>query len=200
MQTTSHSAVLQALSLRATYVNGKKNTNAPLHAWTIDESGTLDTLVLDTSIESEIVEKEIWELSSIAIPEEALRIHGFAPPKKAEGIVRLIYENVNGIKNQLSNNNKVEQMQAIHDDLEVNLASYCKHKLNMKHKRNVNGFNQFLKEASLQFSPSRCTMFMRTWDEYNREVPASFYLVISLSNSTIIKVGKTQWALDGGWL
>jgi hypothetical protein len=74
----------------------------------IDESGTLDTLVLNTSIESEIVEKEIRVLTSIAIPEEALRIHGFAPPKKAEGIVRLIYKNVNGIKNQLSDNFKVE--------------------------------------------------------------------------------------------
>ncbi len=146
MQTTSHSAVLQALiSLCATYVNGKKNTDAPLHAWTIDESGTLDTSALDTSIESEIVEKEIRESSSIAIPVEALRIHSFAPPKKAEGIVRLIYENVNGIKNQLSNNNKVNKMQAIHDDLEVNLAAYCKHKLNMKHKRSVNGFNQLFK-------------------------------------------------------
>jgi hypothetical protein len=81
MQMTSHSAVLQALSLRATYVNRKKKTHAPLHAWTIDESGTVDTSALDTSIESEIAENEIRESSSIAIPEEALRIHGFAPPK-----------------------------------------------------------------------------------------------------------------------
>ncbi len=99
MQRTSHSAVLQALSLCATYVNEKKNIDAPLHTWTMDELGTLDTLALDTSIESEIVEKAIRELSFIAIPEEALRIHGVAPPKKAEGIVRLIYENINGIKN-----------------------------------------------------------------------------------------------------
>jgi hypothetical protein len=36
-------------------------------------------------------------------------------------------------------------MQAIHDDLEVNLATYCKHKINTKHKRNVNSFNQLFK-------------------------------------------------------
>jgi hypothetical protein len=43
-------------------------------------------------------------------------------------------------------------MQAIHDDLEVNLAAYCKHKLNIKHKRDVNGFNQLFKggESAIQ--------------------------------------------------
>ncbi len=59
MQTTSYCAVLKALSRHAAYINGKKNTKSSLHAWTIDESGTLDTSVLDTSIESEIVETEI---------------------------------------------------------------------------------------------------------------------------------------------
>jgi hypothetical protein len=121
--------------------------------------------------------------------------------QKAEGIVRLIYENINSIKNQLSNNNKVEQMQAIHNNLEVNLAAYCKHKLNMKHKRNVKGFNQLFKgDKSTIQSITVHNVYMRTWDKYNREVPASFYLVTSLSNSTIMKVGKTQWALGGGWL
>ncbi len=50
----------------------------------------LDTLALNTCTESEIVETEIRELTSTDVPEEALRIHGFAPPKKAEEIARLI--------------------------------------------------------------------------------------------------------------
>jgi hypothetical protein len=35
---------------------------------------------------------------------------------------------------QLSRNEKVERAREIHDNLEVNIAAYCGHKLNMKHK------------------------------------------------------------------
>jgi hypothetical protein len=43
-------------------------------------------------------------------------------------------------------------MMELHDELEVDMAAYCKHKLNMKHKKNVNGFNQLFKggEAAIQ--------------------------------------------------
>ena len=139
---TSHEAVLDALSHRA--VIRRKTTEEPTNLWSIDEMGMLDTSGFGSCNENDSIEKN-RELNTIIIPDNILQVHGYAPPKKAEGIVRLIYENVNGIKNQLSNNNKVEQMQAIHDDLEVNLAAYCEHKPNMKHKRSVNGFNQLFK-------------------------------------------------------
>jgi hypothetical protein len=50
-------------------------------------------------------------------------------------MVRLIYENVNGLQNRLSGNEKVERAREIHDELEVNIAAYCEHQLNMKHKK-----------------------------------------------------------------
>jgi hypothetical protein len=74
-----------------------------------------------------------------------LQVHGYAPPKKAEGTVRLIYENVNGFCNRLCVNEKVERAKEIHDELEVDIAAYCEHKLNMKHRTNVNGFNRLFK-------------------------------------------------------
>jgi hypothetical protein len=36
-------------------------------------------------------------------------------------------------------------MRAIHNNLEVSLAAYCEHKLNIKHKWNVDSFNQLFK-------------------------------------------------------
>jgi hypothetical protein len=59
--------------------------------------------------------------------------------------VRLVYENVNSLSNKLKDNEKVEKAKEIHDKLEVDIAAYNKHRLNMQHRRNVNGFNQLFK-------------------------------------------------------
>jgi hypothetical protein len=150
MQTTSRTSVLQALShcARNLYV---KNTTKEQH-WSIDETGTLDTSRLDICKENDILQQEISKLNAIPVLEEVLQIHGFVPLKKAERNVRLIYENVNGLNTHLSNNEKVERMKEIHDELKIGITAYCKHKINFKHKRNVNRFNQLFKvdEAPIQ--------------------------------------------------
>ena len=91
-------------------------------------------------------------MNNITLPEEILQVHGYAPPKKADGTVCLIYENVNGFKNQISGNEKVDRAKEIHSKLEVDIVAYCEHKLNMKHKKNYNSFNQLFKggEAAVQ--------------------------------------------------
>ncbi len=43
----------------------------------------------------------------LGISDEVLQVHGVAPLSKGEGVVRLIYENMNGLSNKLSNNKKV---------------------------------------------------------------------------------------------
>jgi hypothetical protein len=88
----------------------------------------------------------------LGISEEVLQVHGVTPPSKGKGVVRLIYENVNGISNKLSNNDKVDKAKEFHDNLEVDIIAYNKHRLNMHDRRNVNGFNQLFKggEAALQ--------------------------------------------------
>ncbi len=98
------------------------------------------------------MQHEISKLNAIPVLEEVLQIHSFAPPKKAEGNVCLIYENINGLNTRLSNNGMMEGMKEIHDELEIDIAAYCKHKINFKHKMNVNGFNQLFKggEALIQ--------------------------------------------------
>jgi hypothetical protein len=72
-------------------------------------------------------------------------VHGHAPPKKAEGTIRLMYENINGLCNRMIKNKKLDRTKAIHNDLEVDIVAYCKHQLNMRHHLNCNGFNQLFK-------------------------------------------------------
>ena len=79
-----------------------------------------------------------------------LQIHGARPMRKAEGIIRLIYENANGINNRLSDNEKVEKAKRLHNDLEVDIAAYNEHRLNMRHKDNVNGFNQLFRGGEVE--------------------------------------------------
>jgi hypothetical protein len=45
----------------------------------------------------------------------------------------------------MCNNSKLERLREIHDELEVDIAAYSKHQLNMKNKKNCNGFNQLFK-------------------------------------------------------
>ncbi len=64
---------------------------------------------------------------------------------KAEGVICLIYKNVNGINNRLSNNDKVEIAKEIIDNLEMDIVAYNEHRLNMQDRHNVNGFSQLFK-------------------------------------------------------
>ena len=68
-----------------------------------------------------------------------------APGSKRDGVIRLIYENVNGINNRLCNNDKVEKAKKIIDDLEADIVAYNEHRLNMQDRHNVNGFSQLFK-------------------------------------------------------
>jgi hypothetical protein len=49
--------------------------------------------------EREIEQLESREVNKLTVPEEVLQVQGFAPPRKAKGMVRLIYENINGFLN-----------------------------------------------------------------------------------------------------
>jgi hypothetical protein len=49
---------------------------------------------------------------------------------------------MNGISNKLSDNEKLKKAKEIHDKLEVDIAAYNEHRLNLHHRLNINGFNQ----------------------------------------------------------
>ena len=115
-----------------------------------------------------VKQEEISEVNAIAVLEEVLQVHGYAPSKKAEGSVCLVYENVNRYINWLCNNNKVEQSKEIHDVLKVDVAVYCKHKMNMKHRQIVHGFNQLFKGSGAAIHILLRIMYKRTLVGHNK--------------------------------
>jgi hypothetical protein len=96
--------------------------------------------------------QERGRVQELGISDKVPKVHRVAPASKGEGIIQLIYENVNGINNRLSNNEKAEKAQEIHDKLEINISAYCEHRLNMQDRHNIDGFNQLFKggEAAVQ--------------------------------------------------
>ncbi len=101
MNGTRHETVLQVLTQRAQRfdhrLSGPGHEDLG-HTWAIDETGMLETLGLGMC-EHEIEQLESREVNKLTVPEEVLQVHRFAPPRKAEGTVRLIYKNVNGFLN-----------------------------------------------------------------------------------------------------
>jgi hypothetical protein len=96
--------------------------------------------------------QEKVRVEELGISEEVLKVHGVAPATKGEGIIHLIYEIANGFSNRLSDNEKIDKAKEIHNKLNVDIAAYCDHWLNMRNKHSINGFNQLFKggEAGIQ--------------------------------------------------
>jgi hypothetical protein len=126
-----------------------------LAAWADDETGTVDASLLlnsDSEINKQMGLTEHQEQNRVmvlGISDKVLQVHGVALSSKGKGVVRLIYENVNGLSNKLSDNEKVDKAKEIHDKLEVDIVTYNEHRLNMRDRRNVNGFNQLFKEGKV---------------------------------------------------
>jgi hypothetical protein len=91
-----------------------------------------------------------------------------APSQKAEGIVRLVYENVNGLRAQHGGNQKLSKLKVVLDDLEADIFAFNEHKNNLKHKLNErHGLNHLFLVARRWFKESGgvTDMIMRinTW-------------------------------------
>jgi hypothetical protein len=153
MEITSHESVLAALENRANRFTrwGKlRGVDDNLVTWALDEKGTIDTSLFCKNHENNkwlalVKQQEGNRVMGLGVPEEVLQIHGVAPASKPKGVIWLIYENVNRISNKLCDNQKVEKAKEVYDKLEVDIAAYNKHRLNMQDRWNVNGFNQLFK-------------------------------------------------------
>ena len=77
--------------------------------------------------------------------DELLQVHGVAPGSKPDGICRLVYENLNGLNSRMSENEKLGKARQLNHDLEVDIACYNEHRLNLSHKSNKNGFAQLFR-------------------------------------------------------
>jgi hypothetical protein len=105
-------------------------------AWALDKTGTINTLQF-LSIEEKhecnalIEQQEKIRVRELGLPNKVLRAHGVAPASKGKGIIRMIYKNMNGISNRMRNNDKLEKAKELHGKLEVDIAAYNKHWLNI---------------------------------------------------------------------
>ncbi len=154
MEIIRHESILKVLynhSKRFRGVGKLSTVDDHLVSWALDETGTVDkTILLDSSKENIEQQQEVKRMEKIrvweaGVPDEVLQVHGTAPKSKGAGVTRLIYKNVNGFSNRLSNNEKIKRAKEIHDKLEVDIVAYNEHRLNMNHKLNVNGFNQLFR-------------------------------------------------------
>ena len=159
MGLTKHVRVLAALELRALRYRNKEHKQVDqdqvLYDQALDETGTVDTAgITDSDTESmgeqqqqqqqqwdqEASRKEMEEMAGIF--DEVLEVHGVAPGRKAEGVTRVLYENCDGMNNNIGGNDKLEKAKEIIDDLEADVVMYNEHRMNLRHKRNKNGMNQ----------------------------------------------------------
>jgi hypothetical protein len=154
MNVTSHQSVLHVLEHNASQYQCKGKLSGiddNLVSWALDETGTDNSSLLllnGTEANKGAMLDELQEkgrVEELGILDKVLKVDGVAPASKGEGISSMIYENENGISNKLSDNENVEKAKEIHDRLEVNIATYCKHRLNMSNRHNINGFNQLFK-------------------------------------------------------
>jgi hypothetical protein len=153
MEITSHKSVLAALencANRFTCRGKLRGVDDNLVTWALDETGMIDSSLFCKNHENNkrlalVEQQEGNRVMGLGVPEEVLQIYGVAPASQPEGVIRLIYENANGISNKLCNNQKVEKAKEVHDKLEVDIAAYNEHRLNMQDRQNVNGFNQLFK-------------------------------------------------------
>ena len=110
----------------------------------LDETGTVATEGLTDSDDesSNTTEGEEWESLLRGVDEDLLHTHGTEPGEKDEGVTRVIYENLNGINNRISSNDKLDKAKEIINDLEADIVAYNEHRINLRHKENKNGFSQ----------------------------------------------------------
>jgi hypothetical protein len=97
----------------------------------------------------EQIKKEIGGVS-----EYLLEVHGLPPGRKGDGVTRLIYENLNGLQSTMSSKNgKLEKALALRviDDLQADIVCYNKHRQNLWHKSNRNGFRQMFNSGEKEF-------------------------------------------------
>jgi hypothetical protein len=108
----------------------------------------------------------------LGVSEKVLQIHRVAPSRKLEGIIWLIYENVNSISNKLSNNQNVKKAKEIHDKLKVDIVAYNEHRLNMQDQQNVMGLISYSRVVRRIFNLWWRIMFTKTMDACKWEAPA----------------------------
>ena len=78
---------------------------------------------------------------TVDIADTVLEVHGLALGQKVEGVTRVLYENCDGINNNIGRNFKLENVKELIDDLEADMVMYNEHRVNLntqpEHNRNT---------------------------------------------------------------
>jgi hypothetical protein len=139
-----------------------------------------------------------------SVKEGLWQTHGIAPNSKQAEIFRVLCKNANGFNNRISGNQKVAKALDIKDVFDVDCLLYCEHRLNLRHKSNVNDFKQMFQRMIA------CTAIashdIHEWQQAGR-VQEGGTGTICFGDATgyIRKVGKDKeglgrwsWILFGG--
>jgi len=125
----------------------------------LDETGTVSTAAFTDTDDSDsdaestgrtaeynTLTTEQQEARDIqGVSDELLRVHGIAPGKKADGVTRAIYENLNGLHTKINDNDKLTKAKELIDELEADIVAYNEHRINSSHKLNKNGLSQLFR-------------------------------------------------------
>ena len=108
----------------------------------IDETGTTGEIspTEERFLQQHFTRQELEEVRSI--DDDLLKVHGRAPTAKREGVIRLLYENVNGLNNRMSGNEKLDRGREMIDELEADVVAMNEIRINFNHRKNVNGLAQ----------------------------------------------------------
>ena len=115
-------------------------SKATSHSWSLlDETGTTNARFNC----DEIQQQERKDIRGVY--DKILQVHGVLPGRKDDGIIRLLYENANGIPNRLGGNKKLDKAKELIDKLGADVIAYNEHQQNLRHKDNRNGWNQLFR-------------------------------------------------------
>ena len=108
----------------------------------IDDTGTTGEIspTEERFLQQHFTRQELEEVRSI--DDDLLKVHGRAPTAKREGVIRLLYENVNGLNNRMSGNEKLDRGREMIDELEADVVAMNEIRINFNHRKNVNGLAQ----------------------------------------------------------
>ena len=99
---------------------------ATSHSWSLlDETGTTNA----SFNREEIQQQERIDIRGVS--DEILQVHGIIPGRKDDEIIRLLYENTNGIPNRLGENEKLDKAKELIDELGADVVAYNEHRQNL---------------------------------------------------------------------
>ena len=117
------------------------------------------------------------------IAKEILIVHGIAPGKKPDRVTIIIYGNANSFNTRISGDKKVEKAKEVINELEEEVVCYNKHRVNMKHIENHNGFNKLFRRGEADI---RSVVAHNVHENVGRvQEGGNNYATVWITNSTI---------------